>query len=108
MASSSSSAAPCKVGESTDVSAPAPRRRRPGGRARRSIAGALVAGAALAGVAAPSTAVAQEESTTDARLEGYSTKVELDKSGTALTWMAFLALAVVGCSALFKDAKRNQ
>jgi hypothetical protein len=43
----------------------------------------------------------------DARLEGYATKVAMDTGGLGLTWIAFIVLAVIGVSALFKSAKRS-
>jgi hypothetical protein len=43
----------------------------------------------------------------DARLEGYGTKVAMDTGGLGLTWIAFVILAVIGVSALFKSAKRS-
>ena len=43
----------------------------------------------------------------DARLEGYATKVAMDSGGLGLTWIAFVLLAVIGVSALFKSAKRS-
>lgn len=45
----------------------------------------------------------------DARTMGYPSdfsQLQLE-GGTALTWLLFVALAIVGLSALFKDAKRS-
>jgi cytochrome c-type biogenesis protein CcmH/NrfF len=43
----------------------------------------------------------------DARLEGYNQTVSLEPKSTALVWMLFLFLAVVGLAVMFKDAKRT-
>jgi hypothetical protein len=57
----------------------------------------------------PILAFAQDEEgeRRDARLEGYATKVAMDTGGLGLTWIAFILLAVIGVSALFKSAKRS-
>lgn len=61
--------------------------------------------------ATPLIALAVEESEKgDARLEGYSDaqKVWLDKaSGATGTWLLFLFMVVIGCSVLFKNARRS-
>ena len=49
----------------------------------------------------------EEGESRDARLEGYGTKVAMDTGGLGLTWIAFILLAVIGVSALFKSAKRS-
>ena len=43
----------------------------------------------------------------DGRLEGYSDSVALEKSGVGLTWLLFIVLSLIGCSVLFKNAKRS-
>jgi hypothetical protein len=70
---------------------------------------ALVAGLSLAGLFAPASALAQDEPeiATDARLEGFDGNVKVENESTALSWLFFIFLAVVGLSPLFKDAKRT-
>jgi hypothetical protein len=65
-------------------------------------------------LAAPGAAMAQdEEETIDARMLGYQddrgqpVNVALEGQSTALTWVLFLVLAVVGLGGMFKDAKRT-
>jgi hypothetical protein len=48
-----------------------------------------------------------EEVQHDARTEGYQTSVKIEKNGTALTWLLFVFLAIIGMAALFKDPKRS-
>jgi hypothetical protein len=57
----------------------------------------------------PVLAFAQDEEgeKRDGRLEGYAQKVAMDSGGLGLTWIAFIVLAVIGVSALFKSAKRS-
>jgi len=59
----------------------------------------------------PATAMAQqgsdEHDVYDARLEGYAGNKTLPGGGQALTWIAFVFLAIVACAGLFKDAKRT-
>ena len=59
----------------------------------------------------PATALAQkdnqEHDVYDARLEGYAANKTLPGGGSALTWIAFVFLAVVAAAGLFKDAKRT-
>jgi len=56
----------------------------------------------------PVLAFAQEEDDVrDARLEGYASKVSMDTGGNGLTWIAFIIMAVIGVSALFKSSKRS-
>ena len=43
----------------------------------------------------------------DARTEGYQGTVKLEKNGTALTWLLFVFLGIIGLAALFKDPKRS-
>ena len=43
----------------------------------------------------------------DARIEGYAGNKTLPGGGVALTWIAFIFLAIVACAGLFKDAKRT-
>jgi hypothetical protein len=67
--------------------------------------------AILALAISPATALAQKDSgehdVYDARLEGYASNKTLAGGGNALTWIAFIFLAVVACAGLFKDAKRT-
>jgi len=64
--------------------------------------------AVLALLANPMGALAQEEPKFyDGRLEGYPTKVTLDDSGTALTWLLFVFLSVVCIGVMFKNARRT-
>jgi hypothetical protein len=60
-------------------------------------------------VATPMTArAADDESTSyDARIEGYSQKVQLDAGSTALLWLLLVVLGVLSVAVLFKDAKRT-
>jgi hypothetical protein len=66
-------------------------------------------------VSAPTAALAQpeEREIIDARLEGYAAEknqpvnVTLEGGSTALTWVTFTVLAVIGLGAMFKDAKRT-
>jgi hypothetical protein len=59
----------------------------------------------------PATAMAQrdteEHEIYDARIEGYAGSKTLNGGGVALTWIAFIFLAIVACAGLFKDAKRT-
>ena len=59
----------------------------------------------------PATALAAQASDEhdiyDARIEGYAGNKTLPGGGNALTWIAFVVLAVVACAGLFKDAKRS-
>jgi len=43
----------------------------------------------------------------EARLEGYTTKVRLDSSSTALTWLMIGFLCAIAIAVLFKNAKRT-
>ncbi len=67
--------------------------------------------AILALAMAPATAMAQkasdEHEVYDARVEGYAGNKTLNGGGVALTWIAFIFLAIVACAGLFKDAKRT-
>jgi len=67
--------------------------------------------AVLAIALAPATAMAQKASEEhdiyDARIEGYEGNKTLPGGGQALTWIAFIFLAIVACAGLFKDAKRS-
>jgi hypothetical protein len=60
---------------------------------------------------APATAQAakpeEEHDVYDARIEGYASSRTLPAGGNALTWIAFVVLAVIACAGLFKDAKRT-
>ena len=66
----------------------------------------FAAALALAGAAAPPAAAQEVETEIDGRLAGYEKQVDVEDS-TALTWLLFAFLAVVGLSVLFKDAKRS-
>ena len=59
----------------------------------------------------PATAMAQRDTDDaepyDARIEGYAGTKNLPGGGQALTWIAFIFLAVVACAGLFKDARRT-
>lgn len=68
----------------------------------------LVAGVlALGTLAAPAAVSAQEEDETDGRLAGYQNEMKVENDSTALTWLLFVFLGIVGLSVLFKDAKRT-
>ena len=57
---------------------------------------------------APIVVRADDENTSyDARIEGYTQKVQLDSGSTALTWLLFVVLGVLTIAVLFKDAKRT-
>ena len=43
----------------------------------------------------------------DARLAGYSNKVQLEPSSTATTWLLLVFLGVLCCGVMFKNAKRT-
>lgn len=74
---------------------------------RFGFAGARLLVLLVVGFACPLAALAQDVDVEhDARIEGYQTPLALDGS-SALTWMLFVALAVVGVSVLFKNAKRS-
>ena len=67
--------------------------------------------AAATAIMAPVTALARapevERDIVDARLEGYENVMSLEPKSTAVIWMLFLFLAIVGLSVMFKDAKRS-
>ena len=71
---------------------------------RRWLAAATLA---LGTLAAPAAVSAQDENPTDGRLEGYQNPVTVDNDSTALTWLLFVFLGIVGLSVLVKDAKRT-
>ena len=60
---------------------------------------------------APATALAAQASDEhelyDARIEGYQGSKTLPGGGVALTWIAFIFLAIIAGAGLFKDAKRS-
>ncbi len=43
----------------------------------------------------------------DGRLFGYDAKVAIEKDSTTPLWFVYFFLVVVGCSAMFKTAKRE-
>ncbi|HEX5244938.1 MAG TPA: hypothetical protein VFW23_16895 [Tepidisphaeraceae bacterium] len=44
----------------------------------------------------------------DARLDAFQKKsVAIENSGTALSWLGFMGLGVIGLLGMFKDAKRS-
>lgn len=43
----------------------------------------------------------------DARTEGYQVSVKVEKNGSAITWLLFVFIGVVGMAVLFKDPKRS-
>jgi hypothetical protein len=43
----------------------------------------------------------------DARLGGYTDKMNLEKSGVAVTWMLFILLGAIGVGVLFKNPNRS-
>lgn len=49
----------------------------------------------------------EEKGPTEARLENYPSKVTLEESGTALTWITFLVLAGLTVGVMFKNANRS-
>ena len=63
----------------------------------------------LSWAAVPSVASAQDDLDfdTDARLEGYSEKLALEPSNTAMTWVGFSVCSIIALLGLFKDAKRT-
>jgi hypothetical protein len=82
---------------------------RPG---RRASAGwvrtALVAVALAAGSLPSAVRAADVDDDEDGRFIGYAQKkVGIEKGGTTLTLLGFLALATIGCIPLFKAAKRD-
>lgn len=52
-------------------------------------------------------AAGPEDETVDGRMEGYSRVVNIEKSSTTPTFLFFGTLVVVGCTGLFKTAKRG-
>lgn len=66
-------------------------------------------GALLAWLAAPLSALAQEDEREllDARLEGYPHNVTLEGGSAAFTWILFIILALLALGGMFKDAKRT-
>lgn len=48
-----------------------------------------------------------EKGPTEARLENYPTKVTLEESSSALTWVIFLVLAGLTVGVMFKNANRT-
>ena len=93
-------------GPRATVKAGLPRRRTATG--WRRTAAALCAALALFAAPATSSAADDSEVTTDGRLEGYQQSVAITGGGAVTgTWMLFFALAVVGVSVMFKDAKRS-
>jgi hypothetical protein len=63
---------------------------------------------ALCAVVSPTAARADDEPTSyDARVEGYTPKMQLDGGSTALTWLLLVVLGVLTIAVLFKDAKRT-
>ena len=75
---------------------------------RATLAAAAPLGGLLVVLAAAPPALAQEpEIETDARMEGFQGDVKVDNDSTALAWLFFVFLAVIGLSPLFKDAKRT-
>lgn len=61
----------------------------------------------LAGAPGAVYAQSANEDLSDARLQGYSARPAIEKSGVGPTWLLFIFLSVVGCSVLFKNAKRS-
>jgi hypothetical protein len=58
--------------------------------------------------ASPGLLLAQDDHPAhDARLENYAQSVVMDGGGTAMAWLLLVALAVLGLSVLFKDARRS-
>jgi hypothetical protein len=52
-------------------------------------------------------AVDDDEVERDGRIEGYTGSVSVENQSTALMWLLFVFLGVIGLIALFKDAKRT-
>lgn len=63
--------------------------------------------ALLAGAPGAAHAQSANDDTSDARLQGYAGRPAMEKSGVGPTWLLFIALSVIGCSVLFKNAKRS-
>ena len=63
--------------------------------------------AAASALLAPAAALAQEDVTRDARLEGYEPNVFVENDSTALTWLFFVLLGVLALVGFFKNAKRT-
>ena|SRR5947209_4551696 len=74
---------------------------------RARVLSACCALALLAGAPAAVHAQSASDETTDARLQGYAGRPALEKSGVGPTWLLFIALSIIGCSVLFKNAKRS-
>ena len=60
-----------------------------------------------AGVARGASSSDDEEVQHDARTEGYTVSVKVEKNGTALTWLLFVFIGIIGFAALFKDPRRS-
>lgn len=77
---------------------------------RRSAAFFLAFVTVLGSFAGPASVARADDdvSPNDARLDAFQKKsVVIEKSGTALTWLAFMGLGVIGLLGMFKDAKRS-
>lgn len=72
---------------------------------RRTLAAIVILG--VLAFPAAARAADEEEILHDARTEGYTGKVQIDKGTTALVWLAFIGLSLVSLGVLFKDAKRT-
>ncbi|CAN5415409.1 hypothetical protein BH09PLA1_BH09PLA1_19880 [soil metagenome] len=55
----------------------------------------------------PALAADEEKGPLDARLENYPTKVTLEESGSALSWILFLVLTALCVGVMFKSANRS-
>lgn len=72
---------------------------------------AMISLALLVGAGASFSVHAQQgidkDTELDGRLFGYDAKVEIEKDSTTPLWFVYFFLVVVGCSAMFKTAKRE-
>jgi hypothetical protein len=80
--------------------------------AMQSLQAALIALVLLVGAGISTTAIAQPggidpNTEMDGRLFGYPANVGIEKDSTTPLWFVYFFLVVVGCSALFKTAKRE-
>ena len=72
-----------------------------------------LATAAMVLAMSPIMAMAQQQQPTDpskiydGRLEGFGRPMTLDAGGSALIWMLFVGLGVIGLGVLFKNAQRS-
>lgn len=58
-------------------------------------------------LASPFVALAGDEESPNARMEGYAGNIQLEPASPALTYLLFFFLAVVAAAVVFKNARRT-